>query len=78
MDLKIRGRRRHRKRLLKVNLRALNLHPDYPCHLLCEMLANFPGVEFLRTIFKTKNREKNFVVACSRPPLNVKQGIFTS
>ena len=28
-DLKIRGRRRHRKRLLKVNLRALNLHADY-------------------------------------------------
>ena len=28
-DLKIWGRRRHRKRLLKVNLRALNLHADY-------------------------------------------------
>ena len=52
--------------------------PIIPSHLPCEMLANSPAVEFLRTIFKTKNGEKNFVVACSRPPLNVKQGIFTS
>ena len=47
-----------------------------PTSLLCQMQANTPGAEFLSTIYKFMRR-MNFVVACLRPPQNVKLGIFT-
>ena len=50
-----------------------------PSHLLCQMQANSPGVEFLRTTTMFRRKEKqNFVVPCLRSPQNVKLDIFTS
>ena len=38
------------------------------------MYANSCGVEILRTMSRFKKGKKNFVVACLRPPHNVKLG----
>ena len=47
-----------------------------PTSLLCQMQAKSSGAEFLSTISKFMRR-MNFVIACLRPPQNVKLGIFT-
>ena len=41
------------------------------------MYATSPRVEFLRTLSKLR-KGKKFLVACLRPPSNMKLGIFTS
>ena len=37
-------------------------------HLLCQILANSRGFEFLIAIFKFKKKRENFVVVCLLPP----------
>ena len=42
---------------------------------ICQMLGNFSGVEFLRTV--SKFRKKGVILLCLCPPQNVKLGSFT-
>ena len=55
---------------------AWNVIALIPSRSICQMLANFSEVEFLKTI--EVQEKKNKVVLCSRPLQNVKLGIFTS
>jgi len=48
-----------------------------PSGSIRQLLANFSGVEFWRSVSKFRKRKKK-VVLCSRPLQNVKLGSFTS
>ena len=43
----------------KMNLRSFKLNRVYLDHSLCQMQATFPGVEFLRILFRLKKMKKN-------------------
>ena len=77
---KIWGRRRRQKRRLKREFAFFQSSSLIsPSHLLFQMKANSPGVEFLRTTTMFRQKEKeNFVVPCLRSPQNMKLDIFTS
>ena len=42
-----------------MNLRSFKLNRVYLDHSLCQMQATFPGVEFLRILFRFKKRKEN-------------------
>ena len=43
----------------KMNLRSFKLNRVYLDHSLCQMQATFPGVEFLRILFRFKKMKEN-------------------
>ena len=52
----------------KMNFSSFKLNRVYLDPLKCHVQATFPGVEFLRILFRFKKRKENFFVVCSRPP----------
>ena len=44
---------------LKMNFLFSNFSSFIPVRLKCQMLANFPGVDFLRTALRFRKRKKN-------------------
>ena len=44
---------------LKGNLRKFKLYLVFWSRFICQLQLNFPGVEFLRTVFKFKRRKGN-------------------
>ena len=56
---------------LKMNSRFSNFSAFIPIRLKCQMWANFPGVDFLRTALRFRKRKKNssslVYVLCKAP-----------
>ena len=63
----------------EVNSHCLKLYRVYSISFIREMLKNFTGVEFQRTVSKYKKRKRKWLpVLCSRSLQNVKLGTLTS
>ena len=43
----------------KMNLRSFNLIASIRTRSICQMQATFPGIEFLRSLFRFKKRKEN-------------------
>ena len=73
-ELKQQWRRRLKTPIIKKWFStASNFIMHIPSHLICQMLANFFGVEFLRTLSKFKKRKRKLLSNdCSRPRQNAK------
>ena len=77
-DLKIRGRRRQRKRRLKVNSRSFNLHRDFSKSLTLWNVGEPSQSWISKNHIQVQKERGSFVVACVLPLYIVKLGIFTS
>ena len=49
-----------------------------PCCLICQILPNFSGDKYQRTVSKCNLEKKRKFKMCLRPPKSTKLGIFTS
>ena len=56
---------------------SFELFAPIPSRSICEMLANFFGVEFKSRLYPSSRQEKLIFSLCSRPSYNVKLGSFT-
>ena len=79
-ELKQKRRRRLRKRLLKSKVALLQKrYRAYSISFNSSNVGNFFGGELdSKNFIKVQEKKTKVVVLCSRPPQNVKLGIFTS
>ena len=62
----------------KMNSRCFKIYRAYSISFNSSNVGNFSSSRILKDFIEDQEKEKKVVVLCSRPPQNVKLGIFTS